>query len=133
MLKIGLFLSAALLALLADTGRAHATDSSRGRCSNDLKGVSADIRAVFRKPVYRGAVWGLRIVDTRANLLDTTDTIDRVALDPYSFVRDAFLQRRAAMVLGHRVDEESALPNYEDDDEDTPPAAPAPAPVPATE
>ncbi|AVJ25798.1 VacJ family lipoprotein [Achromobacter spanius] len=79
----------------------------------------------------RNSLWGLRIVDTRANLLDTTDTIDRVALDPYSFVRDAFLQRRAAMVLGHRVDDEGSLPNYEDDGDDDAPAAPAPAPVPA--
>ena len=37
---------------------------------------------------------------------------------------------RAAMVLGHRVDDEGSLPNYEDDGDDAP-AAPAPAPVPA--
>ena len=46
-----------------------------------------------------------------------------MALDPYSFVRDAYLQRRASMVLGHKTDSESTLPNYEDDEDD---AAPAP-------
>lgn len=76
----------------------------------------------------RNSLWGLRIVDTRASLLSTTDTIDRVALDSYSFIRDAYLQRRAAMVLGHRVDE-SSLPNYEDDEGDAPAAAPVPQPA----
>lgn len=67
----------------------------------------------------RNSLWGLQVVDTRASLLDVTDTVDRVALDPYSFVRDAYLQRRAAMVRGDRVDAEGSLPNYEDDEDDT--------------
>jgi phospholipid-binding lipoprotein MlaA len=75
----------------------------------------------------RNSLWGLRVVDTRASLLDATDTVDRVALDPYSFVRDAYLQRRAAMVLGHKVDDESSLPNYEDDEDDAAPAEDIPA------
>jgi len=81
----------------------------------------------------RNSLWGLRLVDTRASLLDATDTVDRVALDPYSFIRDAYLQRRNAMVLGHRVNDESSLPNYEDDEDDAPAAGKAaPAPAPAT-
>ena len=81
----------------------------------------------------RNSLWGLRLVDTRASLLDATDTVDRVALDPYSFIRDAYLQRRNAMVLGHRVDDESTLPNYEYDEDDAPAAGKAaPAPAPAT-
>lgn len=72
MLKIGLFLSAALLALVAGVDRAQATDSLSGRCSDDLKGIPADIRTVFQKPVYRNAVWGLRIrdLDRDRTLLD---------------------------------------------------------------
>ena len=77
----------------------------------------------------RNSLWGLSVVDARASLLDATNTIDRVALDPYSFVRDAYLQRRAAMVLGQKVGDESALPNYEDDEDDAKGAAPAMAPV----
>ncbi|MNV31320.1 putative phospholipid-binding lipoprotein MlaA precursor [compost metagenome] len=81
----------------------------------------------------RNSLWGLRLVDTRASLLSATDTIDRVALDPYSFIRDAYLQRRNAMVLGQRVNDEDTLPNYEDDDGDAPAAAKgAPVPAPAT-
>ena len=83
----------------------------------------------------RNSLWGLDVVDTRASLLDTTDMVDRVALDPYSFIRDAYLQRRAAMVRGSRVDDEGSLPDYstEDDDADDSAAQPAaPAPTPAT-
>lgn len=84
--------------------------------------------------VIRNSLWGLELIDTRASLLDTTDTVDRVALDPYSFVRDAYLQRRAAMVRGTGGDAD--LPDYsiddEDDADDTPaqPATPSPAAVP---
>ncbi|HEY0295128.1 MAG TPA: VacJ family lipoprotein [Bordetella sp.] len=46
----------------------------------------------------RNSLYGLDFVDTRASLLDVTNTIDRTALDPYSFVRDAYLQRRRSLV-----------------------------------
>lgn len=36
----------------------------------------------------------VEIIDKRASLLDVTQLIDDVALDKYSFVRDAYLQRR---------------------------------------
>lgn len=86
------------------------------------------VSAIDNVPL-RNSLWGLEVVDTRASLLNATDTIDRVALDPYSFVRDAYLQRRAAMVNGQRVDDESSLPNYEDDEDDAAKAKGAPAPV----
>ncbi|WP_459616459.1 MlaA family lipoprotein [Bordetella sp. 2513F-2] len=85
----------------------------------------------------RNSLWGLQVVDTRASLLDATDTVDRVALDPYSFVRDAYLQRRAAMVRGAAPADQN-LPDYGDDDvpdygtdpgEAAAPAAPAAAPA----
>ena len=66
----------------------------------------------------RNSLWGLRVIDARANLLDATDTIDRVALDPYSFIRDAYLQRRAAMVLGSGASDEANLPDYGDEQEE---------------
>jgi phospholipid-binding lipoprotein MlaA len=40
----------------------------------------------------------VRLVDDRARLLPTTDMIEKVALDPYQFVRDAHFQRREAKV-----------------------------------
>ncbi|OZI36902.1 hypothetical protein CAL29_00180 [Bordetella genomosp. 10] len=75
----------------------------------------------------RNSLYGLQIVDRRASLLDATDMVDRIALDPYSFVRDAYLQRRNAMVLGQKGRDE--LPDYDDDAPDAksnPPTVPAP-------
>ncbi len=50
----------------------------------------------------RNALIGLYIVDTRANLLEADRLVDQVALDRYSFIRDAYLQRRKAMVESRR-------------------------------
>jgi phospholipid-binding lipoprotein MlaA len=63
----------------------------------------------------RWSLYGLYFIDKRASLLQATDTVDRIALDPYSFVRDAYLQRREAMVLGRKADSEANLPNYGQD------------------
>lgn len=72
---------------------------------------------------WRNSLLGLRLVDTRAQLLDASRMLDRVALDPYSFVRDAYLQRRAAQVNGR--DGDPALPDYSIDDDAPAPAMPA--------
>ena len=40
----------------------------------------------------------LRIVDDRAALLDSTRLMEDAALDPYQFVRDAYLQRRESRI-----------------------------------
>lgn len=40
----------------------------------------------------------LDVVDTRASLLTATGLLDTVALDKYSFVRDAYVQRRQSLV-----------------------------------
>jgi phospholipid-binding lipoprotein MlaA len=42
----------------------------------------------------RSALTAIQILDTRASLLGATALVDRVALDRYSFIRDAYLQRR---------------------------------------
>ena len=46
----------------------------------------------------------MRLVDDRARLLPTTDMIEKVALDPYQFVRDAHFQRREAKVNDDNAD-----------------------------
>lgn len=79
----------------------------------------------------RNSLWGLQVVDTRASLLQASDTVDRIALDPYSFIRDAYLQRRAAQVLGHRGEGADNLPDYGDEGDATDPAMPAVQPTPA--
>lgn len=40
----------------------------------------------------------VRIVDARAELLGASSLLEDAALDPYQFVRDAYLQRRAARI-----------------------------------
>ena len=43
---------------------------------------------------HRNTLWVSNLVDRRAQLLPVTDQVDRVALDKYSFTRDAYLQKR---------------------------------------
>ena len=47
----------------------------------------------------RYALYILRAVDTRSNLLRAGDVLDEAALDKYSFFRDAHLQRRRAIIF----------------------------------
>jgi len=68
----------------------------------------------------RWALIGVRFVSVRADLLEATKILETAALDPYVFVRDAFLQRRRNLVW------DGNPPPDEDDIEDTKPK-PAPA------
>ncbi|MDE2503207.1 MAG: VacJ family lipoprotein, partial [Burkholderiales bacterium] len=65
----------------------------------------------------RNAVTVVDAINLRASLLSTTSLIDNVALDPYVFVRDAYLSRRRDAVY----DGAPPLENM-DDDADSPPA-----------
>jgi MlaA lipoprotein len=72
---------------------------SNGR---DVVGRVGDL---FTDPVFyidpnstRYAVWGTRIVNRRADLLDASKVLETAALDPYEFVRDAYLQRRRNLI-----------------------------------
>jgi len=54
----------------------------------------------------RNSATVLNLVDRRARLLDASKMLDQVALDPYTFTRDAFLQRRRSLVFdGNPPDE----------------------------
>jgi phospholipid-binding lipoprotein MlaA len=81
----------------------------------------------------RLSMFGLRAVDTRTNLLKVTNVLDDIALDRYTFTRDAYLQRRFAEVSRGRP----ALPPLDPGDtwdgrDDSPaPAVPAAPPSPA--
>jgi phospholipid-binding lipoprotein MlaA len=52
----------------------------------------------------------LQIVNTRAGLLGATRVIDDIALDKYTFIRDAYLQRRRSLVFDGDVPETPAAP-----------------------
>ena len=61
----------------------------------------------------RNSLYGFQVVQRREVLLDATDIVDKTALDPYSFVRDAYLQRNRSQVAGNNELAEK-LPQYED-------------------
>lgn len=46
----------------------------------------------------RNVAFSLRAVNRRADFLDATNVLEEAALDKYSFVRDAYIQRRRGMV-----------------------------------
>ncbi|WP_353150862.1 VacJ family lipoprotein [Pollutimonas bauzanensis] len=83
----------------------------------------------------RNSLIGLYTVDTRASLLDADELVNEVALDRYSFIRDAYIQRRKAQVDSRLADDslpdytQDNLPDYSDDEAEAPVAAPAAKPV----
>jgi len=60
-----------------------------------------------------------QLVDRRTQLLDAGDLVDDASLDPYSFVREAYLQRRASQVADGVVDVKGYDDGFEPADEDT--------------
>jgi phospholipid-binding lipoprotein MlaA len=67
----------------------------------------------FTNPIYyleddtvRWGLYGLRFVDRRADLLNASRVLDEAALDPYAFVRDAYLQKRQNDVFDGNPPEE---------------------------
>jgi phospholipid-binding lipoprotein MlaA len=68
---------------------------------------------------WQGGITVLQIVNTRANLLGAGKLLDDIALDKYSFIRDAYLQRRRSLVFDGDAPE---VPEPADA-----PAAPSPA------
>ncbi|PRY01322.1 VacJ family lipoprotein [Paraburkholderia sp. BL25I1N1] len=59
------------------------------------------------------ALYGLNVVNTRANLLNASDVLEGAALDKYSFVRNAYLQRRQYLLSDGK--QAQGLPNYGDE------------------
>jgi phospholipid-binding lipoprotein MlaA len=54
-------------------------------------------KAIDNNSVY-WSVWGLDQLRSRANLIKAESVLDQAALDRYTFVRDAWLQRRRSQV-----------------------------------
>jgi phospholipid-binding lipoprotein MlaA len=86
-------------------------------------------RAVSPALVINNGAWqfglaGLQIINTRADLLGASRVLDDIALDKYTFVRDAYLQRRRSLISDG---DEPGLP-----DESKPEAAP-PTPPPTAQ
>jgi phospholipid-binding lipoprotein MlaA len=78
------------------------------------------LRDTFAKPVdgytgyprymghvpTRNSVQALGLINFRAELLNTTSTLDEASLDKYQFIRDAYLQRRLSQVHDGKVPQE---------------------------
>ena len=64
----------------------------------------------------RNKLYALEVIDTRASLLGASNVLGEAALDPYIFVRDAYLQKRQRMVYdGNPPDEEDEFMDEEED------------------
>ena len=55
---------------------------------------------------WRWRLRGLNLVDTRAGLLNASRVLEEASLDPYAFIRDAYLQRRQSLVFDGNPPEE---------------------------
>ena len=90
----------------------------------DTAALPLDMKAAgyaFRHdPQTLYATTGLRLVNGRARALGVSNVIGDAALDPYLFVRDAYLQRRLNQV--HDGDPPDNGGRYEDDEEPEVPA-----------
>jgi len=74
----------------------------------------------------RNIMWGVNVVNRRAELLDAGTILETAALDPYEFIRDAYLQRRRNLVYDGNppVDKDLDLDPVKPRSEDSPaPAA----------
>ncbi len=57
----------------------------------------------------------LNIIDTRASLLKVGNVVQEAALDPYSFIRDGYLQRRRSKVYDGNPPDEDPPPDPQSD------------------
>ncbi len=58
---------------------------------------------------------GSQIISVRSELLNASSLIDEASLDPYAFMRDAYLQRRASQVQDGVVSDELLEDEFQDD------------------
>ena len=98
-------------------------------------GARADPLRRFSDVPLRNSLYGLRVVDKRANLLNAAQVLDGAALDKYTFTRDVFLQIRRREVNDGKdedVDPDKDGPADSDPKSGLSPAAPAVNAAPAT-
>jgi len=74
----------------------------------------------------------LQIINTRADLLGATRVIDAISLDKYTFIRDAYLQRRRSLVFDGDVPETPETPAAPDEAASAPAGAAAGSVAPPT-
>ncbi len=90
--------------------------------ARDTVGLAGDIVvdpffSINKDEVYWGVI-GLRVIDRRADLLTASTILEEAAVDPYTFLRDAYLQRRRNLVYDGNPPEDDAFFDEFMDDED---------------
>lgn len=79
-------------------------------------------QAYIHNTTAKWTLYGVKLLDDRASLLPLDDTLKHV-YDPYAFIRDAYLQRRAYLVSDGKVSEEPLVdPDADNPDVDNPDA-----------
>ena len=63
-----------------------------------LVDTQADLLHQVQNVPTRNELLLLRLINLRANLLEATRIVEEAAIDPYSFTRDAYLQRRQNLI-----------------------------------
>ncbi|HIH2618774.1 TPA: MlaA family lipoprotein [Burkholderia cenocepacia] len=80
----------------------------------DGVGRAVDVRfnlLNYIEPAARNPMYIAQFISARSDLLGATDLLKQAALDPYSFVRDAYLQQRKSLTY-HGQSASAAAPNY---------------------
>lgn len=55
----------------------------------------------------------VQLLDKRTQLLDATDLVDNASIDPYAFMRDAYMQRRASLIQDGLVPKDLLQDDFE--------------------
>jgi phospholipid-binding lipoprotein MlaA len=88
----------------------------------DAAALPVDLRAspsfAVGDDATTAALFTLRVIDTRARLLDATRLLDELAFDPYSFTRDAYLARRRSLVYDGNPPEDDGAEDDDAEDDD---------------
>jgi len=84
----------------------------------DTFGTVADLQTDYlfsyiKNIGLRNSITGLRVVNARNTYYEAGDLLDGAAIDKYSFLRDAYIQRREYQIREGQDDEEPRLPPYE--------------------
>ena len=84
----------------------------------DTFGTAADLQSDYlfgyvKDIGLRNSITGLRVVNARNTYYEAGDLLDGAAIDKYSFMRDAYIQRRQYQINEGREDKEPLMPVYE--------------------
>ena len=88
--------------------------------------VQGDLVAGLNEVPLRNTLMTMRIVDGRASVLKMGNLLEAAALDKYSFVRDAYLQRRRAQIgVESPPDQSAPVERFDLPETSSPPPVPA--------